>query len=157
MAAAAIPYIIAAAGSAVSAMGTMAAARGQSQAYNANAEQQREIAQQAEQQSQLKAQLTEQDNARRMGAARAAFGAAGVDPNIGSPLALMADLATQGEVRRQLDLYQGRVNAYSADSQAGIYGAEADAALSAGAYGAGATLLTSASQGAEGAYKAGYL
>src|SRR5579883_2162187 len=123
---------IAAAG--VAAVGSIAAK------YNAEVEQQR--AQEAEQQAEAQAAIDKQNTARKMGQAEAAYGASGVDPNSGSPLNVMSDLATQGELTRQLTLYQGKIGAIADLQQGALDKLQGQNALTSGIVGAGSTLLT---------------
>ncbi|HLG87055.1 MAG TPA: hypothetical protein VKZ79_07650 [Alphaproteobacteria bacterium] len=131
---------IAAAG--VAAVGSIASGVAQSNAakYNAEVEQQR--AQEAEQQAEAQAAIDKQNTARKMGQAEAAYGASGVDPNSGSPLNVMSDLATQGELTRQLTLYQGKIGAIADLQQGALDKLQGQNALTSGIVGAGSTLLT---------------
>lgn len=145
--AAAAPYIaggLTAASSLASANGAQqsgAAAAAASQ-YNANVELQR--AQIATQQSQTDATQVAQDTERRLGQARADFGAAGVVPDSGSPLLVMSDQAAQGELARQLTLYRGQIAALSDQEQAQLDLFNAGQSSTAGNIRAGTTLLTGA-------------
>lgn len=115
-------------------------------AYDFNAQQeqsqgtqQRNIAIAAGQQKGREAEL-------RAGAITAAYGAAGVDPNSGSPLQVMSDQATQGELARQMTIWQGVAQQQSADTQASADQAEGSAALRAGYTSALGTLFNGAAQ-----------
>lgn len=87
----------------------------------------------------------EQQTARQVGAQRAAAGASGVDPNQGSPLAVMSDTATQGELGRQLSDWQttNQVNALLQQGQLDVF--QGRQAQSAGTTAALSTLLSAGS------------
>lgn len=111
-----------------------------------NAAVQDEQARQSLQNAQTEGQQTEQENARREGAVTAAYGAAGVDPNKGTPLQVMSDVATQGELTRRLQIYQGMVNRAGFRNQATADRAKASAELSAGWMQGAGTILTAATK-----------
>ncbi len=92
-------------------------------------------------------------NARNLGEEKAAAGVSGVDANQGSPLLVMADTATQGELQKHLLLYQGQMEDYTAQQQAQLDTASGEAAGYAGRIGATGTLLTGAGKLAYGAYQ----
>jgi hypothetical protein len=92
-----------AATTAMGAMGAMAAGNAQQSAANYNAA----MAMQA---GTANAARQEQENRRKIAEARAAYGAAGVDEQ-GTPLEVLSDLATQGELDRQTILYNARTSA----------------------------------------------
>lgn len=123
-------------------------------------------AQQSQDQARAQAAIQDQATRRQLGEAAAAYAAAGVDGG-GTPLAVMSDLATQGELSRRLLLYKGDVDAQNAtyagqvnaqnllyngavtssglNEQATIDRAQGAAAAAAGYTKAGTTLLTGAS------------
>lgn len=88
--------------------------------------------------------------ARRIqGAQRAAYGAAGVDPNTGSPLDIQADTMYQAEADKALVRYNAELQKWGFDVEAANYRAQADAygnkatgAIIGGVLGAGSSLLT---------------
>lgn len=140
-AASAVATVASVAGTAVSAIGSIQAGN-QAKAtadYNAQVESQR--AQIAAQQSQNQAAIDETNSRRKMGEAASAYGAAGVDMS-GTPLSVMSDLATQGELTRRLDIYKGQLNT-TADQQQGALDTAGGAAQQSASYlQAGSTLLT---------------
>ncbi len=109
--------------------------------YNAQVEAQR--ASEATQAAQANAAIVQTQTRQKMGEAAAAFGAGGVDMS-GSPLAVMSGLAGQGELSRQITLYQGKLQALSASSAGGLDTTQAGISQSAGYTRAAGTLLTGA-------------
>lgn len=108
-----------------SALGTVTSAVGainqgyatqEAEQYNATLAQQQ--AQTAIQTSQEQAQQVQYQTHQTVGQQVANAGASGVDPNQGSPLSVMSDTATQGELNRQLTLWQGQSQAVSLQNQA---------------------------------------
>lgn len=83
-----------------------------------------------------------QQNERRQGAVRAAYGASGVDPNAGTALKVMADQAAQGERAKLYALYQGRTKQHAADVQGNVDLYDAKTAQQASYMQAGTTLLS---------------
>lgn len=142
---------LAVAGSLAGAAGTLMA--GQQAAsvgkYNAAVDQQR--AQIATDQSQAQAAIDEANNTRRQGAATAAYGASGVALT-GTPLEVMTDLATQGELTKRLDIYKGNLTATADQQQAALDSAQGASAQIGSYFGAGSTLLTGALNAARNAY-----
>lgn len=88
--------------------------------------------------------------ARRVqGSQRAAYGAAGVDPNAGTPLDMQADTLYQAEQDKALVRYNAELQKWGFDVEAANYKAQADAygskatgSLIGGVLGAGSSLLT---------------
>lgn len=134
--------ILQAAGTMFTASGQAQAGRQQQQAYDINAQQEEIQGAQQRNISITEAQQKERQATLRAGSIRAAYGAAGVDPNSGSPLAVMADQATQGELTKHLTLWQGMAQQQSADTQAGIDRLQGRAARAAGYSSAAGTLFS---------------
>lgn len=120
-----VPLLLVA--TAVSAIGTLSAANDQSNM----AQYQAAV---AEDNAKVKAQQDAVATEQRLGQAQAAYGAAGIDPTTGSPLLVKSDIARQGELQRQLDIWQGKVGADASRQAAG-------AATTAGYFGAGNSIL----------------
>ena len=117
--------------------------------YNAGVMQQRgqiAIAQAGE-----RAAIQQTITGRSLGEQKAQAGASGVDANQGSPLAVMADTASQGELQRQLLLYQGQMENFADQQQAQLDIASGNAAATAGTNSAVGTLLTGGAKVAYGA------
>jgi hypothetical protein len=134
----------------ISAFGNLYAGEAQANAYSANAEQKRIEGLQQRNISLSKAQAQGQDQLRQRGAIVAAYGASGVTPGGGTPLEVMADHATHGELMRQSMLWQGLADQQSSNQQAAIYRKQATAARNAGYISAAGSLVS----GAEKAYMA---
>lgn len=122
--AAAAPFLTVASG-VVSAVGAImggqqqaAALEAQAQADRANAEQQRINAGQALNQSEAEAQRTENQARRRAAAAFTQAAGSGIDPQSGSPLDLMADIAAEGALDVQIQRWKGRNQAAAYQAQA---------------------------------------
>jgi len=142
----ALPFIAVA----LSAIGTVTAVAGAAQAGDAqqaaeqyNAQVDAVKAQEAQNQAASQAAIDQQTTRRNIGQISAAYGAGGVDAS-GTPLSVMMDQTTQGEMQRQLDLYRGNTNSMSDLQQATLDTASGAAAASAGAIKAGSTLMTGA-------------
>lgn len=130
---------------ALGAFGSIFSGIQQSQASDFNARVDRQQAKQSIAESQADAEQTRTDNERKLGSAEAAFGASGVDLS-GSPLDVLSDLATQGELSRRLILYKGKTEANKYLAQSAIDSSKSGSAMGAGILGAGTTFLTSALQ-----------
>lgn len=116
----------------LSAFGEAYAGEAAANAYQANADQQ--VLQGLQERNIAITKAREQGTAslRQAGAIRAAYGAAGVVPTGGTPLEVMSDQATNGELARQSQLWQGVVSQQSSDQQAASYRAQGKAARTAG-------------------------
>jgi len=135
----------------VNAAGEIAQGAGRASAYQYNANVARQQAEVARQQSYMKAYGTEQQVAQVAGAQAAGFGKAGVRPS----LWLAADTARKGQIIRQQQLYQGRLEALSQQRQADIYHAQATQARTGSYISAGGTLLGSLASAAGGMFIGG--
>ena len=144
--AAAIPWVVAAAtvastavtvftsnkGSQVAAQGQQAAGNAQKAAYDANAYQQQIQGVQQRNIDIAQAQQLARESQLHAGAIRAAYGAAGMDVNVGSPLEALADTASRDELNRQLVLWQGVADQQGSDTGADISRLQGKAAQAAG-------------------------
>lgn len=116
-------YIAAAAavaGTAVSALGAARQAQGEQNILNYNAEVQRQEAESAQQAADVQAAEQAVKTHETIGEEIANAGASGVDPNQGSPLAVASDTATQGELQKQLIIWQGKTQQNALLNQANI-------------------------------------
>ena len=147
----AIPIIMAAAAATASAIGSIQSGNAQAAVASYNAKDEEQRAAQAQNQAAVQATLDDQKTRRVVGEQAAAYGAASVD-STGTPLMVMMDQTTQGEMQRQLDLYRGATNAQSDLQQAQADEAAAAQDRSAGNMNAGLTLLTGAATGAKNYY-----
>lgn len=127
----------------LSAYGSLEAGATQKAISNYDAQVQTQKAQEASDQSQEQAAIDEANNRRALGRAAASYGAAGLDMT-GTPLSVMSDLASQGELTRQLDLYKGKITAQSDLQQGALDQAQGLQAQTAGYFNAGTSLLTGA-------------
>jgi hypothetical protein len=147
----AIPLVIMAVGAAVSAAGAIKQGNDQAAIADYNAKVGEVNAQQAQAEAAVNAGQQDRQTRQTLGQAAAAYGAAGVDMT-GSPLDVMMDSASQGELAKRLILYQGDTKAAALRQGASVSEAQGGAAQTAGYFSAGSTLLTSAGSIA---YKAG--
>lgn len=135
--------VLTAVGSAVSAVGSYQAGQEQAAADKYNSQ----VATVKSQQDTLDAQATAaqqaQQTKQQVAEQASAFAAGGVDMS-GTPLSVMLSTATQGELQRQLTLWQGGTQATADKQQAALDTASGAAAASAGTTKAGSTLLTGA-------------
>jgi hypothetical protein len=125
----------------VSALGSISGGQSEQAIENANSKTELVNAGNAEVLAKSNAQDVERGTRRAIGNAAADFGAAGVTPS-GSPLAVMHDVATQGELSKRLTVYQGELQAKGFAQEAAIAKARGDAAMKAAYFTAGTTLLT---------------
>lgn len=116
--------------------------------YNANAKIEGVNAINAQTAAAANAQTIEQNTRRVVGQAQANAGASGVQQS-GSPLAVMHDIATQGNLQRRLALYKGTLTAQGYLGQSAIDTAEGKQAAQQGGMEAIGTILTGANQAAQ--------
>ena len=138
----------------VGAAGQIFSGEAQAKADNYNASVERQQADVGLTQSYIRGAQIDQQNARARGQQQAAYGASGVTGE-GTPLAVMLDQATRGEMNRRLSLYQGQVDATGRYQQSDADAAAAKAARWGSYFNAGATLLTSAEKAASSGGYAG--
>jgi hypothetical protein len=143
-----IPEALAIAGTvastAITAYGASQAADAQSKADSFNAEVAAQQAKNATDQANAQAQIDEQNTRRQLGQISADYGAAGVDPNQGTAAAVLSDQSSQGELTKQITLYQGKLARLGDLTQGQIYSYEGAQAQAAGMFKAGSTILTGA-------------
>ena len=132
--------------SVLSAFGSFKAGQAQEAAYKANAQLERQQGEIAREQSFSSAEQLWQKVQQTLGAQRAAYGGAGIDPNTATPLEVMAASARQGELARRATLFQGLAQQQTAESQAAIERFQGSQARKAGVLQAGSTLLTGAAK-----------
>lgn len=101
----------------------------------------------AQQQAEQDAQAQQRASRQRIGAASAAYGAAGVTSD-GSPLDVLATSASQAELDRQTILYKGNLRALGYQDQSQLDSAAAGQAKIGGEEKAGSAILTGASSAA---------
>lgn len=132
----------------LSAGGSVLQGDAQGRAYDFNASVQRSQAEQALDQSYVRARQTQDQISRKMGQAKGALAAGGVDTSTGSSLHVLNDIASEGEMARQLQLYQGKVTAHSAYQQSDADIAAGSAARTAGYIQGASTLISMSAQSA---------
>lgn len=126
----------------LSALGSEYSGEQQQAIENSNAKIELQNATQSQLVARANAAQVERNTRSTVSNARANFGAAGIDVGSGSPLAVMHDIATKGELSRQLTLYQGQQQARAFAGQSAIDTAKGNADADAGYFAAGTTLLT---------------
>lgn len=147
-----IALAVLAAGTAVSAVGSIRAGNDAAAAAKYNAQVENQNAEASRRQGMAEAEQKGSEVTRRMADARAAFAASGVNPNSGTPLEVMSDLATQGELSKKLITYQSELSARGLSQQAQLDLVNAKNARTAGYLNAGSTVLTNAAKGAFASY-----
>lgn len=137
---------------AVGAFGTISSAMAQQQqgaiardVGNSNAMALEARALQIQNETKVRADIQRRENARKAGQIGAAYGAAGVDPQ-GTPLDVMADQATEGELQVQLINYGGATQVDNMLRQAQLLRAGGAAYGAASDISSTATLLTGAAK-----------
>lgn len=133
--------VIAAAGAATSAVGSLAASQSKAAADKFNAQVSTNNAKLAEQQAAADAQKVRERGRRLYASQRAALTAAGVDPDAGSAIDIEYDSSVQNELDVLTTLYKGKVSATNSNTQAQLDMYSANATRRGGAIGAGGTLL----------------
>lgn len=108
--------------------------------YNAKVAENRAI--EERQRAAFAAEQQREANRRVLARQRAAYGAADVEVNAGSPLLVMADSARQAELDAQIILSGGAARASGFTAQSNLDRFQAQNLKTAGYYGAGTTLLS---------------
>lgn len=140
----ALPWIMAAA-AAVSAVGAVKQGQAASDAANYNADIARQNAASAEAQGEAADAMLKRQQEQRMGAAIAAFGAAGVDLTSGSPSDVLADNARQSTLDRLTQKYNYKMRALGYSDQAGLDDSNAANSRTAGYFNGASAALQGAS------------
>ena len=128
------------------ALGSIGEANAKADANEYNAKIADQNAQYARQEGEAEAERTRRENQRRVGAASANYGKAGVVIDQGSPLEVLGDVAREGELDALIQSYKGERGGRYQDSQATIFRTRAEDSRSAGYFNAGSSLLTAASK-----------
>lgn len=124
------------------ALGSISQANAQADANEYNAQVSERNAQYARQEAEAEAERTRRENQRRVGQAAAQYGKAGVVLSEGSPLEVLGDISSEGELDAMIQQYKGERQGQYYDSEAEINRRKAKDARSAGLWNAGSTLLT---------------
>lgn len=133
----------------LSAVGSMEQGAEEQNAENANVKNDLTNATNSQVAAKANAQGVERETKSAVADAQASFSAAGVDANSGSPLAVMHDVATKGELARRLTVYQGQLQAHGYAAEAANAKARGDADMTAAYFKSGTTLLTALDNEAE--------
>ncbi|MPZ43949.1 MAG: hypothetical protein GEV05_11180 [Betaproteobacteria bacterium] len=144
---AAITPFLQIAGTAFSVAGAISGASSQANAAKYNAQVAERNAQVSRAGAAADAQTLDRRARQRIGAARAAYGAAGVDLE-GSPLDVLEQSAAEAEMDKMNILYKGELQAMGMQDTAALNRSRADAAIGEGVYGAGRALLIGSVPGA---------
>jgi hypothetical protein len=136
---------IAAAGTAVSTIGSISSSQAQQkmQKYNASVEENNAVM--ASQQASAEADLVKEKNRRQLGSQRAMLAAAGLDIDSSSASDLETDSIISGELNRLTGLYRGNIRATDSRAQAEQSRAGAKNARTAGYFNTASTFLSGAS------------
>lgn len=143
----AVPYVMMAA-AAVSAYSAVRQGQAAKAASDFNTAIDKQNATLARQDAAMQAQQQDRENFLRLGSIRAAQGKAGGAAGEGSVLDVIGDVAAQGELQRQYDVYQGGMKARGYNNTASLDQSQGKNALTSSYYKAGSELLS----GASGAY-----
>lgn len=132
------------AGTAVSAIGSMAGGNAAAKAAQRNAEIERQNAESARRQAAFEEDKQRFQNERLFGKQKALLAASGVDTTSGSPLGLMEDTAKEAELDALAIRYGGNLRAGGFEAKANMTEYEGRLAKQKGMMGAGKSLLTGA-------------
>lgn len=138
----AIAAVVSAVGTGISAIGAYSAAQFQADQADRNARAVMAA-------NRVEEERLRRDRTRRMGAIRAAYGAAGVQ-NTGTPLEVLGDQAMEAELDALSTRYNGASQAANLRSSASSYRSGATGSLISGGFGVGSSLLNSAAIGSFG-------
>ncbi len=148
----AVPLLII--GAVVAAAGAVSNADAQRRAANTNADNARAAAAIGIDQGNAQAAIQARQSRAQLDAARAQYGASGVDVNEGSPLDVLQSSAENASLDNQTLKYNARVKAFGYNTEAASYSMQAGAATTKGYLGAGSDILSGGSK-AYGAYYGG--
>jgi hypothetical protein len=146
--------ILSAAGTAANIAGQLNAGADAKAAGDANAHEAELAAQDAARRGRLDAGMARQEGERVAGQQKAAFGASGVDPSVGSPLSLMADTRVMSELDAQNIRFNAEQEAATYRRQGRNFQRAGERARTASQYGAAGAFLGGASNIAGIAYNA---
>jgi hypothetical protein len=133
-------------GTALSAYGAYENGRARSNAAHYNADVAGRDAEIAIDQGNADAGIQARSASMQIGAAKAQYGASGVDVNSGSPLDVLQASATRATLDNLRIKYNARVKAYGLGNEQTAYNYQADAAHRAGNIGAASAILSGSSQ-----------
>lgn len=139
---------LAVAGGIISAIGAHEDAEAQEAAAKENARLARLAAADAMQRGTTEAGRARMEGSRVIGEQKALFGASGIDPSVGSPLALMADSRLMSELDAATIQNNAAREAWGLRTQAAQFKREAAAANTRGKFAVASSILGGVSQGA---------
>jgi hypothetical protein len=144
--AASLPLVLTAVSTAVKVIGAIRQGKSESRAAEYNAAIAERNATIARQQASQQAAQVARENRMRIGTLRANVGAAGITME-GSPIDVLGDVVSQGELERQNEIYRGEIRALGFEDTASLERMRGSSAKSAGYLRAGTALLSGAAQG----------
>src|SRR5262245_58445219 len=142
MAAAPLIPILLAVGTAISVAGTVVSGVQQKQASDYNAKLAGYQARQAQEAAAVEEQRVREETRRRIGSAQAGFAKGGVTFE-GTPLELLSDMQTQGELDALLTRQKGRMAAYGYNAERKLSQMEGNRYMTNSLFSAGSTILSS--------------
>lgn len=137
-------------GAVISAVGTLYTVQQQQAMADYNEKVARQNAQMAEDKANYDARMHNQEVQRMLATQRSLYGISGVSSESGSPLLVMADSVKQGAMDSLAIKYGGNVEAAKQRSAAAMYRMQGDAAMTAGMFSAGSSLLSGLSGAMKG-------
>lgn len=140
----AVPLLII--GTLISAVGAISNANAQSNAARYNSQVAQRDAQIGVDQGNAQAAIQARQARSQMDAARAQYGASGVDVNAGSPLDVMHASAVNASLDNATIKYNAKVKAYGYGNEATAYDYQSGAATQKGYWGAGSDILSGGSK-----------
>lgn len=149
----AVPLLIA--GAVISAAGAVSNADAQRRAAHTNADNARNAAVIGIDQGNAQAAIQYRQARAQLDAARAQYGASGVDGNAGSPLDVLQSSAMNASLDNSTVKYNAQVKAFGYGAEANSYNQQASAATTKGNWQAGSDILSGGAK-AYGAYYGAY-
>lgn len=140
----AVPLLII--GTVISAVGALSNANATSNAARYNSEVAKRDATIGVDQGNAQAAIQARQARSQMDAARAQYGASGVDVNAGSPLDVLQSSAANASLDNATIKYNAKVKAYGYGNEATAYSYQSDAATQKGYWGAGSDILSGGSK-----------
>lgn len=140
----AVPLLII--GTVISAVGAISNANAQSNAARYNSQVAQRDAQIGVDQGNAQAAIQARQARSQMDAARAQYGASGVDVNAGSPLDVLQSSAANASLDNATIKYNAKVKAYGYGNEATAYDYQSGAATQKGYWGAGSDILSGGSK-----------
>jgi hypothetical protein len=140
----AVPLLIV--GTVISAISAVSNADSQRRAANTNADNARNAAAIGIDQGNAQAAIQARQSRAQLDAARAQYGASGVDENAGSPLDVLQSSAMNASLDNSTIKYNAQVKAFGYGAEASSYDTQASAATTKGNWQAGSDILSGGSK-----------